>query len=241
MKSVKMQGSSRIVRVAMIAAISIMIMPDGATASSIMAKEISVSGTGVKEQIKFSPSFAVLKVSLDEDSSIKAEAGAMMSMKNVRAQTGLAGPRNYLTGQVGCLPSVGRALFGEQSLFVNTFTGEGENSWVYLAPRVPGDIFVHTIAPDRELFIQKGSFLGCWMNVETDAKFKGLKGILSGEGMFFLRAYTTDNRSGKVYLSSFGAIERYDVQVGEEITVDTGHIVAFEDCLTYSIGRLSGG
>ena len=44
---------------------------------------------------------------------------------------------------------MGTALFGEQSLFVTTFTGEGETSWVYLAPRVPGDIFVHTIAPDR--------------------------------------------------------------------------------------------
>lgn len=60
--------------------------------------------------------------------------------------------------------------------------------------------------------------------------------------MFFLRAYTTDNRSGKVmwnrasaaaegmwkvYLSSFGAIERYDVQVGEEITVDTGPLASW--------------
>jgi uncharacterized protein (AIM24 family) len=56
----------------------------------------------------------------------------------------------------------------------------------------PGDVVVHTVAADRELFIQRGSFLGCWPNVQTDAKFKGFKGFLSGEGLFFLRAFTTD-------------------------------------------------
>jgi len=56
----------------------------------------------------------------------------------------------------------------------------------------PGDVVVHTIAADRELFIQRGSFMASWPNVETDAKFKGWKGMLAGEGLFFLRAYTTD-------------------------------------------------
>lgn len=54
---------------------------------------------------------------------------------------------------------------------------------------------VHTIAADRQLFIQRGSFIASWPNVETDAKFKGWKGMLAGEGLFFLRAYTTDGLS----------------------------------------------
>jgi hypothetical protein len=40
--------------------------------------------------------------------------------------------------------------------------------------------------------------------VETETKSLGVKGLLSGEGVFFLRAYTQDGKRGKVYLSSYG-------------------------------------
>jgi uncharacterized protein (AIM24 family) len=47
--------------------------------------------------------------------------------------------------------------------------------------------------------------------------------------------------AGKVFFSSYGAVERYDMKAGEEFVVDTGHVVAFEDSLTYSIARLAQG
>jgi uncharacterized protein (TIGR00266 family) len=47
--------------------------------------------------------------------------------------------------------------------------------------------------------------------------------------MFWVKA-TGD---GAVFLSSFGAI--YEVDIDGEYTVDTGHIVAFEDTLQFKI------
>ena len=47
--------------------------------------------------------------------------------------------------------------------------------------------------------------------------------------------------AGKVFFTSYGAVERYDLKPGEDLVVDTGHIVAFEDTLSYSIARLGGG
>ena len=162
-------------------------------------------------------------------------------VQNVVSETVLAGPTD-ISGQVSCLPSISRALLGDQSLYVNIFRSKADSSgWLSLAPGPPGDVMVHTIAADRELFIQRGSFLGSWPNVQTDAKFKGLKGMLSGEGLFFLRAYTTDGFAGKVFFASYGAVERYEIQPGDDLVIDSGHVVAFEDSLTYSIARLSGG
>ena len=51
--------------------------------------------------------------------------------------------------------------------------------------------------------------------------------------MFWVRCSGT----GDLFLSSFGAI--YEVDVQGEYTVDTGHIVAFEDSLQFRITKVS--
>ena len=67
-----------------------------------------------------------------------------------------------------------------------------------LGSGVPGDIKSMQIPPKREMYIQGGCFLASTTNVKTDAKWQGLKGFVSGNGLFFLRA-TVDNESpGKV-------------------------------------------
>lgn len=42
---------------------------------------------------------------------------------------------------------------------------------------------------------------------------------------------------GELYLSSYGAI--HCVEVNGDYTIDTGHIVAFEDSLKFNIGKAS--
>jgi len=203
--------------------------------------KLSPCGAAIKESVKHSPAFGTLHVKLGPGAEFRAEAGAMVAMQNTISETVLAGPSD-MSGKVSCLPSLGRAVLGDQSLYVNIFRCNHEGGgWVSLAPGPPGDVVGHTIAADRELFIQRGSFLGSWSNVQTDAKFKGFKGLFSGEGLFFVRAYTTDGWAGKVFFSSLGAVERYELKDAEELVVDSGHVVAFEDSLSYSIARLSGG
>ena len=45
---------------------------------------------------------------------------------------------------------------------------------------------------------------------------------------------------GTVFVSSYGAIRQLDLGAGEQHTVDTGHMVAFDDSVQYSVGK-SGG
>ena len=57
--------------------------------------------------------------------------------------------------------------------------------------------------------------------------------------MFFLRIYV-NGEPGTVYYNSYGAIKEVAVQPGEELVVDTGHLVAFTNDVEYSIGKVGG-
>jgi uncharacterized protein (TIGR00266 family) len=96
----------------------------------------------------------------------------------------------------------------------------------------------YDVSPGRELFIQSGSYLASNTTIQTDTKFQGMKGFFSGESMFFIRAFTESQ--GRVYFNSFGAIKPIVIQPGKSVTVDTGHVVAFESSVQYSIKKLGG-
>ena len=183
----------------------------------------------MKTNIEFSPSYSMLTIELSPGESVKAEPGAMVAQQGVEMTTGMRG---------GMFGGFKRMLAGE-SFFLNTFTAQQGSGWVSLAPPSPGDIQSHDLQPDRNLFIQSTSFLACSEDVETDAKFQGVKGFFSGESAFFIRAYA--ERAGEtVFFNSYGAIKQVPVEPGRELVVDTGHVVAFSDDVDYSIGKVGG-
>ena len=67
--------------------------------------------------------------------------------------------------------------------------------------------------------------------VTVDMSWQGVKSLLSGENIFWL--HLTGN--GKVLLNSFGAI--YPIEIDGDHIVDTGHIVAFQETLNFSISK----
>jgi uncharacterized protein (TIGR00266 family) len=156
----------------------------------------------------------------------------MVAMGGVEMQTKKSGG--------GIFKSLKKMAFGGESFFLNTFTAGQAGGWVSVAPGSPGDIQGFEIVPGRQIFIQGGSYLSSSINVQTDTKFQGMKGLLSGESVFFIRAFTEDGQNGKVWYNSFGAIKQIPVQPGQTITVDTGHVVAFEDSVQYTINSVGG-
>ena len=184
----------------------------------------------MKTTLEFDPSYAMLTVDLDPGESIKGEPGAMVLQHGVEMKTG--------TGGGGLLGGLKRMVGGE-SFFVNTFTAERGGGRVSLAPNSPGDIGEFELRPGSNLFVQSGSFLACTANVETDTKFQGFRGVFSGESLFFIRAFSTEGM-GTVYYNSYGAIKMVPVEPGQELVVDTGHLVAFTDDVDYTIGKVGG-
>ena len=184
----------------------------------------------MRTSVEFSPSYAMLNVELDQGESIKAETGAMVAQQGVSMSTG--------TGGGGFFGGISRMVSGE-SFALNTFTAERGGGWVSLAPSTPGDILTFDVLPGQNIFLQSGSFLACSDNVQTDSKFQGFRGFFSGESMFFLRAYS-ERGQGRVFYNAYGAIKKVAVTPGEELIVDTGHLVAFTDDVEYSIGKVGG-
>ncbi len=184
----------------------------------------------MKSTIEFDPSYALLTVDLEAGEAIKAEPGAMVTQQGVEMSTGMGGG-----GLFGGL----KRMMGGESFFVNTFTAGSSGGEVGLAPPSPGDIGHFDLQPEMNIFIQSGSFLACTENIQLDTEFQGLKGLFSGESMFFIRAYSSQGM-GTVYYNSYGAIKKMAVEPGKELVVDTGHLVAFTDDVQYSIGKVGG-
>ena len=184
----------------------------------------------MRTSIEFDPSYSLLTVEMDPGESVKAETGAMVAQAGVDMKTGMGG--GGLFGGI-------RRMIGGESFFLNTFTGEGSGGWVSLAPPSPGDIGSFELQPGTNLFIQSSSFLACTENVQTDTQFQGFRGFFSGESLFFIRSYA-ERGSGTVFYNSYGAIKQVPVTPGQELVVDTGHLVAFSDDVEYSIGKVGG-
>ena len=63
------------------------------------------------------------------------------------------------------------------------------------------------------------------------------KGLFSGAGLFVVKASGT----GTLFFNSFGAIYPLELQVGEEMVVDTGHLVAWDADMNYKVTKASSG
>ena len=175
--------------------------------------------------IQYGPGNSAAKVTLASGETFTAEGGSMISMSgNLDIAT-----TTHSKGKGSILKAAKRLLTGE-SFFLNHYTANSDDCHVYLASTLPGDMMEYDLQNEK-LIVQGGSYVASQSGIEIDLSWQGFKSILSGEGMFWIKLIG----SGKVLLNSFGAI--YPVEVDGEYIVDTGHIVAFNETLDFSITK----
>ncbi|MDQ3754222.1 MAG: TIGR00266 family protein [Acidobacteriota bacterium] len=184
-------------------------------------------GSGYSFEVLHQPSFALAVVKLQAEQSILAESGAMVSMSaNVELQSQMKG---------GLMGALKRAVGGE-SAFVSTFTARGGPGEVSLAPGGPGDIAAVEMS-NQTFLVQSSSYLAGDASLNIDTKWGGAKSFFGGEGLFVLQVQGT----GLLLLSSFGAIHRKRLAPGERYVVDTGHLVAWEGQMQYTLRKAASG
>ena len=178
-------------------------------------------------ELRHQPSFSVARVRLGPDEPIRAESGSMMAMAaDLTLDAKVEG---------GLIKGLKRSVLGGESLFITTATAGPNGGWIDVAASMPGDLTVVSITPETPMLIQKGSFLCAERGVEIDTKWGGFKNLFGGEGGFMLRASGT----GKVVLSCYGALDRFDLPEGQSIIVDTNHMVAFSETVTMELKQAS--
>ncbi len=182
----------------------------------------------MKYDILGRPSYSALLCTLANGEKIHTESGAMLAMDT--------GAQIEGTMKGGLLQALKRTVLTSESFFVTTVTANKDDTQVYLAPRATGDIEAIELKGD-EYIVQGGGYLASTEGIESDAKFSGWKGFLSGEGIFMVKVKGT----GTLFVSSFGSILKKEVKAGEQFTVDNGHIVAFSATMTYEIHRVGEG
>jgi uncharacterized protein (TIGR00266 family) len=186
------------------------------------AQSTEIPNSEFHYRIEARPDFALLTVSLPAGKTLKVEASAMASMdSNLRMKTRMKGGLSR--------------LFTGESLFINEFTAEGGAGEISIAPGSPGDI-EHINLRNETVYLQNSAYLASSPQIELETKWQGVKkGFFSGESFFLIKASGT----GDLWFNTYGAMIELP-EGNSSVTVDTGHIVAFTEGLTYEVGRLGG-
>ncbi|MAQ91315.1 MAG: TIGR00266 family protein [Rhodopirellula sp.] len=174
------------------------------------------------------PAASAARITLGAGESVTCEVGAMIGMSSgISVETTT---RSRGSGKGGVLKGLKRMFSGE-NFFLNHFTANQADETLLISPQSLGDI-VHYTLSGGSLIVQGGSWLASSNGVEVDTTFQGLgNALLSGEGIFWVKC----SGNGDLLMNSFGAV--YEVDVDGEYTVDTGHIVAYDDTLQFKVGK----
>lgn len=186
---------------------------------------IRYSAPPMKDETLFAPSFAMAHVKLDAGEKITVESGSMVAMTTGMEMKTKAGGNIFF--------ALLRKLLGGESLFVNQFYGPGE---VYVAPAMSGDILRRRVEAGQTLYVQGTSYLAHTGDLEVRARWGGFRMLFGGEGAFLLEV----KGQGEVWLNCYGAMR--EASIGPEgLVVDTGHVVAFDEAVTYKLEAAGGG
>jgi len=172
--------------------------------------------------IEGNPDYGQLTVQLTEGEKFFAEGGAMAWMSNeVELKGRMLG---------GFFKALWRKMVAGESLFVSEYQHPSGGS-VTLTPSVPGTVLQRTLN-DESFILTAGSFMACTPGIKLKTRFGGWKAFFSREGAFVIECSGT----GELFYNSFGAVLEKDVD--GSLTVDNGHVVAWEPGLDYKIKKM---
>ena len=176
--------------------------------------------------IQYGPAYSMGTLQLAPNEQVKVEAGSLLGMsQGVTIETQATG---------GLFKSLGRSLFGGESFFQNIYTAPAGGGQIAVAPALPGDLIALDLA--ESMLVQSGSYVASELGVQIDTKWGGAKTFFASEGLILLRA----SGSGKMVLSSYGAIHELHLDVGQVYTLDTGHLVAFSEKIGFKVRAVGG-
>lgn len=190
-------------------------------------KEIKSSGISYKT---VGTTLQALSVQLDEGEHIYSEAGKMSWMTpNIKMST---------HGQ-GCSQMISR-MFTRETIFLNKFACESGTGVVTFATDQAGKIIPIDLSQGKPgVIFQKGAYLCSEPKVTRTLAFtkRISAGLFGGKG-FILQKVTGE---GKAHLIADGEVAMFELEEGQEIMVDQGNLVAYEETVDFDIRTISSG
>lgn len=136
---------------------------------------------------------------------------------------------------------VGKAfgrMFSGEAMFQNNYTAVGGAGMIAFASSFPGSIRAFQISPGNEMVFQKSAFLAGEAGVDVSIFFnkKVGAGFFGGEG-FIMQKFSGN---GTVFAEFDGHVVEYELQAGQQIVVDTGHLAGMTASCKMEIRTVPG-
>ena len=173
--------------------------------------------------------FPVVILTLEQGESIFTETGGMSWMSDgFEMKTNMEG---------GLFGGIARKLAGE-SLFMTTYTLNKTSGMIAFSSSFHGKIVTIHLDAGESLICQKNAFLCAERSVKLEIHLKKKlgAGLFGGEG-FILQKVTGP---GWVFLEIDGEVVEYQLNPGEKMKVDTGHVAMFEPSVNFDIEMVKG-
>jgi uncharacterized protein (TIGR00266 family) len=175
------------------------------------------------------PAYAMATLVLSANEEAYIERSAMVAMSSgIHLSAGFGGE--------GITKALTRRYLGGETLLFTKVHAEFEGAWISVSPPYPGDAEEVPLAPNVPLLAEAGSLLAYSRGVSSGVSFTGLRTMVMHEGITLLHL----DGPGSAVLAAYGGIEPMTVQEGEEVIVDTGHIVAFTESMKFDVGPMGG-
>lgn len=171
----------------------------------------------------------VVICNLEPEETMITERGSMSWMSpNMKMDTSSNG---------GIGKMLGRAFSGE-ALFQNNYTAKGGPGLIAFASSFPGSVKAFEITPGNDMILQKSAFLASESSVSLSTHFHKRfgSGLFGGEGFILQRL----SGCGTAFAEFDGHVVEYELQPGQQIVVDTGHLAAMSATCQMDIQTVPG-
>jgi uncharacterized protein (TIGR00266 family) len=170
-----------------------------------------------------------LQIDLRQGEEIYAEAGTMLFM----------GPGIDLQARMqgGLVKGLMRKFLAGETMFMSVFRCQAASGRLALANPIAGKIFPVQLNGNTVL-AERNAYLAAIGNVDLSIAFtkKFGAGLFGGEGFILQKI----SGQGLLFLHAGGNMLDFDLAPGEQLRVDTGCIVSFDESVSYNIQFVGG-
>ncbi|HCA46144.1 MAG TPA: TIGR00266 family protein [Armatimonadetes bacterium] len=170
-----------------------------------------------------------VEVTLQQGEGVFTEAGGMSWMTaNITMDTNMKG---------GLMGALKRAASGE-SLFMTDYTCASGTGFVTFTPEVPGKILVQELAPGQSIICQRDAFMVAQAGVQLEMHMHRRLGAMffGGEGLFMQKV----TGPGLAFFEIDGEVVEYNLQAGQGLKIDPGHVAMMDPTVTFDIAQVPG-
>ena len=179
-----------------------------------------------KSDSKTSP---LVTVQLNQGEAIKMEPGAMVF------HNGKVKLEGKMNGGIG--KAFMKKMFTGESFFITTATGTENGGEIGIAPAGFGDIYEIPVGPTQWL-LNDGVYLASDASVDYTTKSQGIgKAMFGKTGGFFI---IQTSGQGSMLVTAFGSLLSIDLDGSKDVFIDNGHVVGWQDTLSYKMEVASG-